>query len=423
MASAIATATATTDAPADTGFDVEKVRADFPVFSTDVRGKPVVFLDTGASAQKPRQVIDAITHAYQYEYANVHRGTYWLSERATTQYEAARSKVAGFLNAERDEEIIFTMGGTDAINLVANTWGKSTLVEGDEIIVSTLEHHANIVPWQMLRDEKGLVLKVAPITDEGELDLAAFEALLTPRTKLVAMAHTSNVLGTILPAEKIIALAHAAGAKVLLDGCQGVVHGPVDVRALDVDFFVFSGHKLYGPTGIGALYAKYALLEAMPPWRGGGDMIETVTFEKSTWAEPPSRFEAGTPPIVQAIGLGAAVDYVASLGTEAIAAHEADVLRYATQRLASVPGLTLYGTAVNKAGVLSFTMDCAHPHDVATILDRSGICVRVGHHCAQPLMARLGIPATVRASLGLYNTRADIDALVAALEKVREFFA
>ncbi|MGB0696070.1 MAG: aminotransferase class V-fold PLP-dependent enzyme [Rhodospirillaceae bacterium] len=404
-------------------YDVEAIRADFPVFGSKVRGKDIIYLDSGASAQKPRRVIDTLTDMYQFEYANVHRGTYWLSERSTTLFEESRRKVQAFLNADKEEEIVFTMGATDAINLVAYSWGRAFLEPGDEIVISELEHHSNIVPWQMLRDEKGVVLKVAPITDEGELDMAAFRALLGPKTKLVAVAHTSNVLGTILPIEKIIGEAHAVGAKVLLDGCQGVVHSPVDVQALDVDFYVFSSHKLYGPTGIGVLYAKHELLEAMPPWRGGGDMIRTVTFEKSEWAEAPAKFEAGTPPIVQAVGLGAAIDYVQSVGLERIAAHEGELLSYAIQKLSAIEGLRLIGTAPHKAAVVSFTLDYAHPHDAAAILDRSNVCIRVGHHCAQPLMERLGVPATARASFGMYNRKEDVDALAEALEKVRMFFA
>lgn len=403
-------------------YDVDAYRADFPVFSKDIRGKPVIYLDSGASAQKPQAVLDRMMAVYAGEYANVHRGAYWLSERSTTLYEEARETVRAFINAEKAEEVVFTMGATDAINLVAMTFGRGLLTAGDEVIITELEHHSNIVPWQMLRDDKGIVLKFAPITDAGELDMPAFDGLLTDKTKLVAMAHTSNVLGTILPVETVIEKAHAVGARVLLDGCQGIVHCPVDVQALDVDFYVFSSHKLYGPTGVGVLYAKYALLDAMPPFRGGGDMIASVTKEKSEWADPPAKFEAGTPPIVQAVGLGAAINYVTAIGMEAIAAHEHDLLLYATQRMASVPGLTIHGTATNKAAVISFTMESAHPHDMATILDRAGVCIRVGHHCAQPLMERLGVSATARASFGLYNTRADVDAFVKALEKVHAFF-
>ncbi|WP_413207682.1 aminotransferase class V-fold PLP-dependent enzyme [Rhodospirillum sp. A1_3_36] len=415
----MSTATMTKDEPV---YDVDAYRADFPVFSKDIRGKQVVYLDSGASAQKPQAVLDRMMEVYAGEYANVHRGAYWLSERSTTLYEEARETVRAFINAEKTEEVVFTMGATDAINLVAMTFGRGLLKAGDEVIITELEHHSNIVPWQMLRDDKGIVLKFAPITDAGELDMPAFEALLTDKTRLVAMAHTSNVLGTVLPVEAVIEKAHAVGARVLLDGCQGIVHCPVDVQALDVDFYVFSSHKLYGPTGVGVLYAKYALLDAMPPFRGGGDMIASVTKEKSEWAEPPAKFEAGTPPIVQAVGLGAAINYVTAIGMDAIAAHERDLLLYATQRMASVPGLTIHGTATHKAAVISFTMESAHPHDMATILDRAGVCIRVGHHCAQPLMERLGVSATARASFGLYNTRADVDAFVKALEKVNEFF-
>ncbi|GEO80426.1 aminotransferase class V-fold PLP-dependent enzyme [Pararhodospirillum oryzae] len=407
-----------------TSFDVEAARADFPVFQKKVHGsKPIIYLDSGASAQKPRAVIDTMVQMMEGEYANVHRGTYWLSERATVRYEQARETVRRFVNAARPEEIVFTMGATDAINLVAQTHGRAHLGPGDAVLITEMEHHSNIVPWQMLRDEKGVTLKVCPITDEGALDLEAFDRLMTPEVKLVAFTQTSNVLGTVPPARRLIDRAHAQGALVLMDGCQGVVHGGVDVQALDVDFYVFSGHKLYGPTGIGVLYARHALLEAMPPWRGGGDMIASVSFERSEWAAPPAKFEAGTPNIVQAIGLAAAIDYVTGLGQAAIAAHEADLLTYAVQALSSVPGLRLYGTAPGKVAVISFTLDCAHPHDMATVLDQSGVCIRVGHHCAQPLMGRLGVSATARASLGLYNTRADIDALVRGLETVRSFFA
>ncbi|MBK1665759.1 cysteine desulfurase [Rhodospirillum rubrum] len=407
----------------DSPYDVEAIRADFPILGSQVHGQPLIYLDSGASAQKPRAVIDAMRLMYEGEYANVHRGAYWLSERSTTRYEEARQTVRGFINAARSEEVVFTMGATDAINLVAYSFGRGLLQAGDEIIISALEHHSNIVPWQILRDERGIVLKVCPITDAGDLDLGALEKLLGPRTKLVAMAHTSNVLGTVLPVETIIKMAHGVGARVLLDGCQAIVHTAVDVQALDVDFYVFSGHKLYGPTGIGVLYAKHELLEAMPPFRGGGDMIASVSFERSVWAEPPAKFEAGTPPIVQAVGLAGAIDYVSAIGLARIARHEADLLSYATQKMTVLPGLTIHGTSTRKAAVISFTMDCAHPHDMATLLDRSGVCIRVGHHCAQPLMARLGVSATARASFALYNTRADVDAFVKALEKVRTFFA
>jgi len=404
------------------GLDVKKVRADFPALSLEVHGKPLVFLDSGASAQKPHQVIDTIRRVYESEYANVHRGAYYLSERATALYEGSRDKIRDFLNARDRKEIVFTRNATEAINLVAYSYGRHFLKPGDEIIISEMEHHSNIVPWQLLRDEKDLVLKIAPISDDGEFLLDAFKEMLTDRTKLVAITHTSNVLGTVTPAKEIVRLAHDAGAKVLLDGAQAAVHMPIDVQDLDVDFYAITGHKLYGPSGIGALYAKEALLDAMPPFMGGGDMISTVTFEKSTWAPLPTKFEAGTPAIVQAIGFGAAVDYINGLGMENIAAHEHDVLNYATQQLASVEGLTIYGTAPTKAAVISFTLGNIHAHDVSTIIDRAGVAIRAGHHCAEPLMDRLGVAATARASFGVYNTREDADVLVQALETAQEIF-
>lgn len=407
----------------EAGYDVERIRQDFPALSTLVRGKPLVFLDSAASAQKPKQVIDAVTRMYEAEYANVHRGLHYLSELATARYEGAREKVQTFINAKHSHEIIYTRGTTDALNLVAQSYARAFLEEGDEIIITTMEHHSNIVPWQMIRDEKGLVLKAADVDEEGAFHLSAMEALVTDRTKIIAVPHVSNVLGTVLPVKEIAALAHKAGAILVVDGAQGVTHMPVDMQDLDCDFYAFSGHKLYGPTGIGILYGKEELLEKMPPVQGGGDMISTVTLEKSTWADLPHKFEAGTPPIVQAVGLGAAVDYVNAIGMAAIGAHEGDVLTYATQRLASVEGLRLIGTAPGKASVLSFVMDCAHPHDISTIIDQAGVAVRAGHHCAQPLMDRFDVPAMARASLGLYNTRQDIDALVDSLEKVREIFS
>jgi cysteine desulfurase/selenocysteine lyase len=403
-------------------FDVAKVRADFPILTRTMHGKPLVFLDSAASAQKPQQVIDTVSDVYSREYANVHRGLYQISEAVTARYEGVRDTICRYINAAHTHEIIFTRNATESINLVAASYGRTFLAEGDEIILSELEHHANIVPWQMLRDEKGVVLRIAPISDDGELIMPEFEKLLGARTKLVAISHMSNVLGTILPVAEITRLAHAAGAKVLLDGCQSITHLPVDVQELGCDFYVFSGHKLYGPSGIGVLYAREELLEAMPPYMGGGDMISSVTFEKSTWAKLPHKFEAGTPAIAQAIGLGAAIDYVTALGLAQIGAHEQDILNYGTQQLSSVEGLRLVGTAPAKASVLSFTLDFAHPHDIATIIDQSGVAVRAGHHCAQPLMARMDVPATVRASIGMYNTRADIDALVAALGVVSEIF-
>jgi cysteine desulfurase/selenocysteine lyase len=404
-------------------YDVERVRADFPILSTQVHGHPLCYLDNAASAQKPRAVLDVVRDAYETTYANVHRGVHYLSERATAEYEGARKKVQRFLNARHDSEIVFTRGATESINLVAASFGRAFLAPGDEIIISEVEHHSNIVPWQMLRDSHGVVLKVAPISDDGELNMARFETLFTARTKLVAISHMSNALGTIQPVRRIVDAARSHGARVLFDGCQAAIHLPVDVQDLDCDFYVFSGHKIYGPSGIGVLYGKADLLDAMPPYQGGGEMIKTVTFEESTWADPPARFEAGTPSIVQAIGLGAALDYVTGVGKEGIARHESDVLAYATQRLAAIEGLRLFGTAPAKASVLSFTLACAHPHDIATVLDRSGVALRAGHHCAQPLMRRLGVTATARASFAMYSTRAEVDALADALESVREIFA
>ena len=403
-------------------YDVEALRADFPILSRTMHGKPLAFLDSAASAQKPRAVIDTVRDVYEREYANVHRGLYEISEAVTDRYEGTRETIRDFIGAASTKEIVCTRNATESVNLVAHSFGRNFLEEGDEVVITELEHHANIVPWQMLRDEKGIVLKVAPITDDGELIMSAFEDLLGPRTKLVAVAHMSNVLGTILPVEDIIRRAHAVGAKVLIDGCQSVTHIPIDVQALGCDFFVFSGHKLYGPSGIGLLYGREELLDAMPPFMGGGDMISSVTFEKSTWARLPHKFEAGTPAIAQAIGLGAAIDYVNGLGLAAIGQHEADMLNYATQQLSSFDGLRIIGTAPNKASVVSFVLDYAHPHDIATIIDRAGVAVRAGHHCAQPLMDRMDVPATVRASIGLYTNKADIDALVGALGDVQEFF-
>jgi len=401
-------------------FDVEKVRADFPILSRQVHGKPLVYLDSAASAQKPKQVIDAISGTYGHEYANVHRGAYHLSEATTVAYEAAREKVRAFINARSIKEVVFTKGATEAINLVAATWGRKFLKEGDEIVLTAVEHHSNIVPWQLLRDLTGCVLRIAPVALDGSIDIAEFAKVIGPKTKLVAVAHISNVLGTILPVREIAELAHNAGAKLMLDGCQGIVHAHVDVQDLDCDFYCFSGHKLYGPTGIGVLWAREELLEAMPPYQGGGDMIDVVTFAKTTWAPPPAKFEAGTPPIVQAIGLGAAIDYLNSFDRAAAAAHEAALLRYAMSSLSQVPGIRLIGTAPGKAAVQSFVMEGAHPHDLATVLDRSGVCVRAGHHCAQPLMEVLGVTATTRASFAIYNTMAEVDALIAALRKAQE---
>jgi len=403
--------------------DLDRIRADFPALGQDMYGKHLTFLDSAASAQKPRPVLDTLRNFYEFEYANVHRGVYWLSQRATERYEQSRSKVRGFLNAARDEEIVFVRGATEGINLVAQTWGRAFFQPGDEVVISAMEHHSNIVPWQMLRDERGIVLKVAPITDDGELDLAATAALIGPRTKFVAIAHVANALGTILPVREVIAMARRVGAKVLIDGCQAVPHMAVDVRDLDVDFYVFSGHKLYGPTGIGILYAKYDHLVAMPPWQGGGDMIRSVTFEKTEYADPPTKFEAGTPHIAGAVGLGAAIDYVQSIGFDAITAHERDLLAYATEQLGRINSLRIIGQARAKSSVISFTLAGVHPHDIGTILDREGIAIRAGHHCAQPVMDRFEVAATARASFGIHNGRDDVDALVAGINKVLEIFA
>lgn len=404
-------------------YDVAQYRKDFPILAQQVHGRPLVYLDTAASAQKPRMVIEAMQRFMESDYANIHRGVYELSIRATDRYEETREKVRRFLNAEHADEIVFTHVGTEAFNLVARSWGRKFLKAGDEIVITALEHHANIVPWQMLREEIGIVLRVVPVTPEGDVRLADVKKVLSPRTKLVSVAHVSNVLGTVLPAADIIKLAHEKGALALIDGCQAVQHIPVDVRTLDADFYIFTGHKLYGPTGIGVLYGKREVLKSMPPYQTGGDMISSVTFEKTTFKDPPHRFEAGTPPIVEGIGLGAAIDYIAAIGLHRIARHEAELLAYATEKLRAINGLKIVGTAPNKASVLSFVMEGAHPHDIGTILDNQGIAIRAGHHCAQPLMDHLGIAATARASFGLYNTKDEIDALAAALEKVREIFA
>jgi cysteine desulfurase/selenocysteine lyase len=410
-------------ATGNAAYDVARYRADFPILSSTVHGKPLVYLDNGASAQKPRQVIDRISEVYSSGYANVHRGLHYMSEKATDDYEGARETVRGFLGAASTTEVIFTRNTTEAINLVASSWGRKNLQPGDEIIITYMEHHSNIVPWQMLRDEKGLVLKAVKPGEGGAFDMAAFKAMLTDRTKLVAVCHVSNVLGTVVPVKEVTRLAHEAGATVLLDGSQAVQHIGVDVQDLDCDFYCFTGHKLYGPSGIGVLYGKEAVLDAMPPYQGGGDMIASVSIEKSEWADLPAKFEAGTPAIAQAIGLGAAIDYVTGIGLDRIAEHERDLLNYATQRLASVEGLTMLGTAAGKVSLVTFTLDCAHPHDIATIVDQQGVAVRAGHHCAQPLMDFYDVGSTTRASFALYNTREEIDVLVAALDKVRQIFA
>jgi cysteine desulfurase/selenocysteine lyase len=404
------------------GFDVERIRQDFPILSRQIHGKPLVYFDSGASAQKPRAVIDAMTQVLENEYTNVHRGAHYLSQTLTDRYEGVRETIARFINAPSENQIVITRNTTEAINLVAATYGRKFLGRGDGVVVSEMEHHANIVPWQLLRDEKGIELKVAPIDDAGVLDLDAYAALLEGNTKLVAITHCSNVLGTVVPAAEIVRMAHDRGIPVLLDGSQAVVHGTVDVQALDTDFYVFTGHKLYGPNAIGVLYGKAELLAQMPPYQGGGDMIAKVTFEKSTYQEPPHRFEAGTPPIVEAIGLGAAMDYVSAIGMDAIMAHEKALLAYATERLTALPGIQLFGTAPGKAAILSFIQQGIHPFDTAATLDRAGVAARVGQHCAEPLMARLGVDGTVRASLAMYNTTAEIDTMIEALERARTLF-
>ena len=400
--------------------DLPAIRAQFPILADSVHGRPLVYLDNAATTQKPRAVIDAMTRYYEHTNANVHRGVHTLSQRATTEFEAARRKVQHFIHAAKPEEVIFVRGCTEAINLVAQSYGNRFIAAGDEIIVSHMEHHSNIVPWQMLCERTGAVLKVIPINDAGELDMAAFEALLSERTKLVSVVHVSNALGTVNPIRAIIELPHRHGAVVLVDGAQAVPHTHVDVQALDCDFYAFSSHKMYGPTGIGVLYGKKALLEAMPPVQGGGDMILTVTFEKTTYNKLPYKFEAGTPAIAEAIGLGAAVDYLQGIGMAAIEAYEADLLAYGTEILSQIDRVRLIGTAADKAGVLSFVIEGIHPHDIGTILDHDGIAVRAGHHCAQPVMDRFGLPATARASLAFYNTRAEIDVLAQGIRRVIE---
>ena len=405
------------------GFDVDKVREDFPVLKQRIHGKPLVYLDSAATAQKPLAVIEAIRKFYEVDCANIHRGVHELSQRSTAAYEETRSKAKRFLNARAKNEVIFVRGTTEGINLVASSWGHKNVKEGDEIVISALEHHSNIVPWQMLCEEKGAKLRVIPMNDRGELLLEEYEKLLGPRTRMVAVGHISNALGTVNPVRQIVEMAHRAGALALIDGAQAAPHMKIDVQALDADFYAFSGHKVVGPTGIGILYGKARLLNAMPPYQGGGDMIKTVTFEKTTYADLPYKFEAGTPSIASGIGLGAAFDYVTRIGLDQIAAYEHELLVYGAEVLSRIPGLRLIGTAREKAAVLSFVIDGIHPHDIGTVLDRQGIAVRTGHHCAQPVMDRFGVPATTRASLAFYNTVAEIDALAAGLAKVKEIFS
>jgi cysteine desulfurase/selenocysteine lyase len=403
-------------------YEVDAIRANFPILATQVNGYPLTFLDSGASAQKPECVLQAMDELYRKSYANVHRGAYALSQAATDHYEGARITVARYLNAKSEDEVVFTRNGTAAINLVASSYGKKNFSDGDEVIISQMEHHANIVPWQLLRDDIGIELKIATIDKNGEFQLDKFADMLGKKTKLVALTHVSNVLGTILPIKKIIELAHAKDIPVLIDGAQGIVHCRVDVQDLDVDFYAFTGHKLYGPSGIGVLYGKKELLNNMPPYQGGGDMIERVTFEISTYRDAPARFEAGTPPIVEAAGLAKAIEYVDAIGVENIAAHEQTLLAYATEQLSQIDGLEIYGRAQDKAGIISFTLDNVHPHDISTIIDSRGVAVRAGHHCAQPLMDWYGIAATTRASFGMYNNKNDVDAFINSLRYVKEIF-
>jgi len=417
--------TATTPA-AHPGFpvslDVERIREDFPILASLVRGKRLVYLDNAATTQKPQTVIDAVARFYSAENANIHRGVHYLSERATVAFDAVRTHVATFLNAPSPRQIIFTRGTTESINLVAQSFGRSVLGPEDEILITGMEHHSNIVPWQLVAEVTGATVRAVPITDAGELDLDAFDRLLNPRTRLVAVVHLSNALGTINPVRELADRAHSRGVPLLVDGAQSAAHVGVDVQALDCDFFACSGHKVYGPTGVGVLYGREELLERMPPWQGGGDMIASVTLERSTWAPVPAKFEAGTPMIAEVIGLGAALEYVESVGLPAIASWENELLAYATARVGEIPGVRLIGTARRKASVLSFVVDGVHPHDVGAVLDDEGIAIRTGHHCAQPIMQRFGLPATARASFAFYNTRSEVDALVRGLDRVRAVF-
>jgi cysteine desulfurase / selenocysteine lyase len=406
----------------EAAYDVARIRADFPILATQVYGKPLVYLDNAASAQKPQAVLDRLHQAYTTQYANVHRGLHYLANEATEAYELAREKAAAFLNAKRKEEIVFTRNATEAINLVAYTFGRERIREGDEIVLSIMEHHSNIVPWHFLRERHGAVIKWAPIDDEGNFLIDEFEKLLTPRTKLVAITHMSNVLGTMVPVKEVTRLAHDRGIPVLIDGAQGAVHLDVDVQDIDCDFYACTGHKLYGPTGIGLLYGKHAHLQAMPPFNGGGEMIREVFEDRVTYGDPPYKFEAGTPAIVQAIGLGAAIDYVNAVGKARIRSHEADLAHYAHGRLREINSLRIFGTAKGKGPIVSFEMKGAHPHDVATVIDRSGVAVRAGTHCVMPLLARFGVTATCRASFAMYNTREEVDLLAQALVKAQDFF-
>jgi cysteine desulfurase/selenocysteine lyase len=403
--------------------DFDKIRADFPILSRTVHGKPLVYLDSAASAQKPQQVMDALLAAYTETYANVHRGLHFLSEASTDAYEAVRGKVAHFIGAASGDEIVLTAGATMSINMIAHCWALPRLQAGDEILISIAEHHANIVPWQMVAEKTGAVVRAFPMDADGSFNMASFTNMMTPRTRIVSVPHVSNVLGTVFPISDIAKIAHDAGALMVVDGCQGVVHMPVNVQALGADFYVFSAHKLYGPNGVGVLWGKADILADMPPFLGGGDMIDRVTIEKTTYALPPQRFEAGTPAIAETIALGAAIDYVETIGMAAIRAHEQDILSYAHQRLSAVDGLRLIGTAAGKSGVVSFVMEAAHPHDISTIIDHDGVAIRAGHHCAQPLMDFYDLPSTARASVGLYSRREDFDALAEALDKVNRIFA
>ena len=402
--------------------DIDKIRADFPILSRQVNGKPLVYLDSAASAQKPNQVIEALVSAYQDTYSNVHRGLHFLSEASTDAYEAVRGKVAGFIGAASGDEIVLTAGATMSLNLIAQSWAAPRLQAGDEILISIAEHHANIVPWQMVAEKTGAIVRAFPMEDDGSFRMGALTDMITAKTRIIAIPHVSNVLGTVFPVADIAKHARSAGALLVVDGCQGVVHMPVDVQALGADFYVFSGHKLYGPNGVGVLWGRGDILADMPPFLGGGDMIDRVTIERSTYADPPQRFEAGTPAIAETIALGAAVDYVSQIGMEQIRAHEQDILAYAHQRLSAVEGLRLIGTAAGKSGVVSFTMDSAHPHDISTIIDNDGVAIRAGHHCAQPLMDFLDVPSTARASVGVYTTKQEFDVLATALEKVNRIF-